>query len=804
MTSVAACLRKLLLASVLILAACGSPQEREAKHMESGKALYASGDLVKAILEFRNALQINPRGVEARYYVGLILERQGNLPAAYAAYQEVSLQDPNHREAQEKLGQFALMGADPEKALLHADRLIKLDPKNAAGHTMRAAALLMKGKLPEVETEAKAALALEPNDPDALIVLASQRARQKLFEEAGAFIDQGIAADQTNTQLWSVKLKLLRDQGRIAESNDVLRKLMAIEPDNPRYVLELADHLRQENKLDEASQIFRDAIGKSSAPALLITAYADFLERSLGAEKAIEETTALVKSATKTASYELLLARLNIKAGKLDDAEAILTPLIDRLANLSDKLDARAELARITQLRGNTDEAVKQLNAILKEDSNNRNALLLRASIYFSQARYDDTIADARSVLSEDPTSALALSLLGQTYISTNERELAITTLRSLVTISPENVEARLKLAGLLATKSPVEAVQHLDAAIQLHPDEPELQVTKAQILIYSMQWDKGELIGQKLITNPATAAAGHQILGEAAYVRKDYATAIDEFKQALSLGRDFAAIGAKLTDAQTRAGEASGSSANADEAMKMLSDRIAKNPNDADALILLADLQQRAGQSKNAEDLLRRAIAAAPKNKAAYLNLSLILKRRGDKAGTITVLEQAAKTFPNDSLVAESVSIAYEIAGEFDKARTAYEAVLTKWPGNIVASNNLAQLIADVWPTDKARLDQARALAEPFRNSNNATLIDTLGWVQLRLDNIDDATILLEKASSLAPNDQQMLYHYAAALSRKKLNDKAKTVLANALSGQPDFRGIEDAVKLSEDLKKN
>jgi tetratricopeptide (TPR) repeat protein len=804
MTPAAALLRTVLFATVLLIAACGSPQEREAKHLESGKTLYESGDLVKAILEFRNALQINPRGVEARYYVGLILERQGNLPAALSAFQEVSLQDPKHADAQRKLGQYALMGADPEKALLHADKLIAIDPGSAEGHTLRAAALLMEGKFADAEIEAQAALALKPNDPDTLIVLASQRARQKKFEEAAAFIDQGLAADQANTQLWSVKLKLLRDQGRVTEANDVLRKLMAMAPDNPRYVLELADHLRQDGKLPEAQEIFRQAIGKSTAPMLLINAYADFLERSLGAQKAIDEIAGLVQTAPKTASYDLLLARLNIKAGQLDGAEKILTPLVERLANLSDKLDARAELARITQLRGKEDDALAQLNAILKEDSGNRNALTQRASIYFARARYDDTISDARSVLSEDPTSPLGLSLLAQTYIVTNERELAVATLRSLVTVAPDNVDARLKLAGLLAAKSPAEAVQHLDAAIALRPDQPELLVTKAQILIYSMQADKGELIGQGLLANPATAPAGHQVLGEAALVRKDYATAVAEFKQALAMGRDFAVIGPKLTSAQGQTDQGSGGTDGQEEARKMLTDRIAKNPNDADALVLLANLQQREGESKGAEELWRRAIAAAPNNRASYLNLSLLLKQRGDKAGTIAILEQAAKMFPNDSLVAESVSIAYEIAGDYEKARTAYEGVLTRWPGNVVASNNLAQLIADVWPADKTQLDRARVLAEPFRNSNNATLIDTLGWVQLRLGNINDATILLEKASSMAPTDQQMLYHYALALSQKKLNDKAKTVLAGALSGDPQFRGIEDAIKLSEDLKKN
>jgi tetratricopeptide (TPR) repeat protein len=803
MSPIVNALRSILIIGLFLLTACGSPKEREAAHLQSGKALYADGDLVKAILEFRNALQINPTGTEARYYVGLILERQGNFPAAISAFQEVSMQDPQNRDAHLKLGQYALLATNPDKAILHADKLVALSPSSADGHTMRAAALLMEGKLAETEIEAKAALALKPNDPDALVVLASQRARQKRFDEALTLIDGGISAAPASIALWNLKLTLLRDQGNAAGVNDSLRKLIAIAPDNPRFVLELARSLDREGKTTDAQDVFVDAIHRSPSPSPLIGAYADFLERTVGAEKAIDATKAAIATAPRTETYDLLLARLHIKAGQLDQAEKLLDSLIDRLPNISDKLETRVELAHIAQLRGNTENALDQLAAILKEDSSNRNALLLRAAINFTLAKYDNTIADTRSVLSAEPTSSIALGLLAQSYLATDERELAVATLRTLVGVAPDNVDAHVKLAGLLATKSPDEAVQQLDAALLLRADMVDLQLSKAQILIYSKQWDKGEMIGRTLLADSNTAAIGHQVLGEAALARQDYQSAIAELKAALDLGRDFAVIGPILTEAQRQAEGSTGTDGNG-TAEQLLNDRLAKNPQDADALVLLADLHQRDGDMSTAEDLLRRAIAAAPHNRAPYLLLSLILKQRGDKAGTLDLLRKTAQIFPNDSLVAESLAIAHEYAGDLEGAKTSYDAILTRWPGNIVASNNLALLIADVWPTDKALLDRARSLVEGFRDSNNATLIDTLGWVQLRLDNIDDATILLEKATSLAPKDQQMLYHYAVALSRKKLNEKARLVLSNALAGQPDFRGLEEAKTLSAGLAQN
>lgn len=60
-----------------VLAACGGAKEREAKYMERGRALFEQGDLVKARLEFRNVLQVNPDAVDAQYYLGLIAEQEG-------------------------------------------------------------------------------------------------------------------------------------------------------------------------------------------------------------------------------------------------------------------------------------------------------------------------------------------------------------------------------------------------------------------------------------------------------------------------------------------------------------------------------------------------------------------------------------------------------------------------------------------------------------------------------------------------------------------------------------------------------
>lgn len=794
------------IAAVLLIAACGSPEEREAEYLKSGRALYESGDLAKAAIEFRNALKINPTGVEAKYFTGLIFEKKGNLPAAMFAFQEVALQDPDNRDAQLKLGQYALLTGDVPEAIARAEKLISLSPTEPGGHTMKGAAYMIMGKIEEAETAATAALAISPNDPDATIVLASQRARQERFDEAGVLVERSLAANPESVDLLGLKLKLLRDKGRSAEAEHVLRQLIEIDPANPRHVIELATELTSTGRLPEAQEELRRAIAASRGSDALLAAYADFLERRVGTQEAIDEVKALAAPFKGSARYSFLLARLYIKSARLDDAESLLRQLVEALDRPSDKLDARVELARITLLRNDKQAALDQLGDVLREDRTNQNALLVRAAIKLKDLRFDEAIADARAALRDSPDSAAALVVLSQAYIGTNERELAIGALRSLVGVTPGNADARLQLAGLLVTRSPDEAIKQMDAVIALRPDDDELKAQKAQILIYSKRWDQGEVIGQTLAADAKTEALGHQILGQAALARQDFPTAIEELQSAVDLGRSFSVVGPKLMEAYRQSSQPVPASRigteEASAAEKLLAERIAKDPKDVDALALLAELREQEGQLPAAKDLLRQAIAANPDNRTPYLNLARLLKTEGNPKEAVETLRVAAVKFPDDSLVLASLAIGHELTQDYAAARLAYEDVLAKWPGDIVAANNLAMLIADSWPNDKALLGRARLLVEGFRNTNNPTLIDTLGWMQVRLGNADDAAIILKKAATLQPENQQVLYHYAVALSLKGLNDLAKETMARALAGNPDFRGLDDARQLAAKLR--
>ncbi|NNF67528.1 MAG: hypothetical protein HKM98_08470, partial [Gammaproteobacteria bacterium] len=106
--------------------ACSSAEERAAKYLEKANASFEAGDLVKANLDAKNTLQIEPQNAEARFLLARIAETRlisepdswremmGNL-------QRVLELQPDHIEARVKMIQLYLRflgSAEKEEVLV--------------------------------------------------------------------------------------------------------------------------------------------------------------------------------------------------------------------------------------------------------------------------------------------------------------------------------------------------------------------------------------------------------------------------------------------------------------------------------------------------------------------------------------------------------------------------------------------------------------------------------------------------------------------------------------------------------------
>jgi len=92
--------RYFIIINVIILAAmltaCGSPEEKKMKFFNKGNTLFEKGDVVKARLEFKNSIQIDPKFANAYYMLGMCELKQGHFKQAYAGFSKAVKLSPDH------------------------------------------------------------------------------------------------------------------------------------------------------------------------------------------------------------------------------------------------------------------------------------------------------------------------------------------------------------------------------------------------------------------------------------------------------------------------------------------------------------------------------------------------------------------------------------------------------------------------------------------------------------------------------------------------------------------------------------
>lgn len=136
-------------------------------HVSLGYERLGFGRLTEARSHFAEALEIDPRSVEALLGLGTVLTRQGQAEEAVAVLQravEVAPDDPRVATA---LGLACLEAGRVDDALRHCTRALELAPAHPGARTTLARALVAAGRTDEALAEFERALRDDPADADA-------------------------------------------------------------------------------------------------------------------------------------------------------------------------------------------------------------------------------------------------------------------------------------------------------------------------------------------------------------------------------------------------------------------------------------------------------------------------------------------------------------------------------------------------------------------------------------------------------------------------------------------------------------
>ena len=783
----------IVLALVALLAACGGAEDRKAKYFQRGMELFDQGNLVKARLEFKNVLQIDPKDAEAYYMFGRIEEEEQNWRKAYALLLRAVELDPKHVDAQVHLGRLYVMAGETRKGLATAVAALKVDPKSSTALVLKAVAEARLGNKDQAMNEAMAAMELDPGSFEAISLLAALYADQGQMPQAIAMARKGLEQKPDSIVAHLLLARLYEKQGNQAGAIEMLKQIIKLDPSDISRQVRLASYYLQKGYRKKAEQVYNEAIAALPDSTAAKLALISFLVKEGDDKRALDTLKGFIEQEPENYELQLRLVRLYVARKDKERAVALLRQVIDKAGITPPGLTARTQLASLLA-KDDPAQARTLVEEVLKEDPKSKDALLLRAAMSLQSDDPDKGIADLRTLLREDPGYVKALRLKAKAHLQKGEIALARESLEAAIQAEPQEAFANFELAQLLLRTGELEdAAAVLEKMRRFVPNERAVLQAIAQIRI--KQGDQKRLaevakeLQEKFPKNPL----GYYYEGLALQADKKYQESVAAFEKSLELRP-------KAVEPLIALARSYMMLKQPEVALSRVQQVIGDNPGHFLAINLEGEIYLSLKRLDDAEKAFQKAISIKPEWATPYKNLARVKAAKGDRQAALEVIEKGYAKSGDVGLGLELAS-SLERKGDRAGAMKLYREILAKRPRLALAANNLAMGLIRGTPDQKA-LDEAYQLVKGFELSENAVLLDTLGWVLLKRGEADEAILVLQRAARSGKGKlPEIDYHLAAAYYEKGRKRDARKSLEKALASDQAFEGKAQAQALLDKL---
>jgi tetratricopeptide (TPR) repeat protein len=770
-----------------LLAGCGGARSRYLSHMHRGEQYLAAGEIDKASVEFRNALQIEPRAARALYLNGRVEERRGNLRDALGSYQAAIDADPDQTAARAAAGRMLVLSGAAPRALALISPGLARHGNDARLLTVRGAARAQLNDLDGALADAQGAVRLAPDDADAIALLAALYQRRGETARAVDLVVAAVTRQPTAIDLRQILAGLYLAAGQDGRSEEQLKQIVALAPKELPHRYQLALFYARAGKPEAARQVLEQAVAALPESEAAKLAMVQFLA-SRGPPGAAEQTLrAYIAREPDDEKLRLGLGELLQGSGAAQQAIAAYGEVVRREPGSAAALTARDRIAAIELASGRSADAEPQIAAVLKQNPQDNAALLMRADLELARANAAAAIADLRAVLRDQPDAPAVQRTLARAYRANGESALAEETLRAAAQAAPADVPVRLDLAQLLVDTGRADAAAALlEEAVRRAPADVQARQGLVRVYLAKRDFASARVAAEDLKTLDPKVAAGSYLAGLVAQQQGRLEDSQREFEHALQLEPASLEVLAALTRVELTRGEGVAAVARV-RAFSL------GHPHDPKALTLFGDVLTATGAYPEAIRQLNEAVELAPTWPPAWQSLATAHAAQGDTAGAIAAYQSGLARMPYEPMIATGLAGLYERTGSIGQAIALYENLRAHRPQLQLAANNLAMLLV-TYRTDPRSLTEARDLTAPFAQSDSAALLDTHGWVRLKLGDLAAALPALERAADRAPDSKVIRYHLGMAEFRAGERDKARADLKIALSGAVRFQGSSEA----------
>lgn len=371
-------------------------------------------------------------------------------------------------------------------------------------------------------------------------------------------------------------------------------------------------------------------------------------------------------------------------------------------------------------------------------------------------------------LLQQDGRAEEALKLLEDSAASSNEVSPILLRARLLQSLgrgkeampilqkgirnNPDDKRLRLTYARLLVEQDRLDdAKGEFAKLVQENPNDDDLRFSLALVCLEAEAWEEAIVYLEELVERRSHVDAAHYNLGRAYEALSDNDRALQEYAL-VGPSNDY-------LPAQQRQAELLFAQQRSEEASARLAQARSAQPDYAIQLYLI----EAEGLSNH------RQVEAAWK-----------------------VINEGLEQYPNDLNLLYTRAMLAEKRDDLAQLETDLRYIIQREPEHAMALNALGYTLAD----RTTRYEEARELIEKAHqlNPDDPAILDSLGWVNYRQGNLDEAERLLRQALEKFP-DHEVAAHLGEVLWAQGKQRDARRVWRDALSATPDSPILRDTL---------
>ena len=639
----------LISAAFLATMAGGCGGENPESLVASGKSFLAKNDNKAAIIQLKNALQINPNLGEGRFLLGKALLENGDFAGAEVELRKALDLKYTADQTIPLLAQALLATGKAKKVSDEfANTELPAGEPQANLKTTLSAAYAAQGNREAAQAALSAALATKPDYPPAQLANARFKASNRDLDAAQSILDSVLTNNPKNHDALLLNGTLQAARGNQDGAVALYSKAIAAKPDFLGGYSALISTLFQQQKLDEASRQI-EAL-KKVYPKHPLTLYFD-----------------------AQASYQ----RKDFKNAR---------ELTQQLLKLTPNNANALQLAGATEYQLRADiQADAYLNKALQINPGLPLARKLLVSSNLRAGQPAKALNLLQPVLDRIDNDASLLALAGEVYLQNGDADKAAQYFAKSSKLDPNDASKKISLAlAHMAQGDSASAFEELEQ-ISLTDKGSTADLALIAAHLQSKQFDKAlkaiDGLEKKQPNNPAT----YNLRARTLLAKKDVSGARKSFEKALSVNPSFFPAAASLATLDI-------ADKKNDDARKRFEAVLVADPKSTPAMLALAELSAaKGGTPEEIAAQIGKAISANPVDIAPRLALIQLYLKNKDTKKALAAANEAAAAIPDKPEILDALGRTQQISGDLNQALNTYNKLATLQPLSPLAQLRIA-----------------------------------------------------------------------------------------------------------------